>query len=173
MKVAEKEAAVDQLVERLNQSGAFYITDFSGLNVKAITTLRARLREAGLQYLVVKNSLAGRAVEKLELADVADLFVGPTGLVIGGEDPVAPAKLLSEFAKENDDRPTVRGGVVDKRAVSIDEIQRLAKLPPREMLLAEIAGALESPIAQLAHVLQAKINELGGLLEALHGERAA
>jgi large subunit ribosomal protein L10 len=173
MKVAEKATAVEKLAERLGESGSFYITDFTGLNVKAMTALRAKLREAGLQYLVVKNSLAGRAMEQLELSAITELFVGPTGLVIGGADPVAPAKVLSEFAKDHDDRPLVRGGVVDKRAVTIGEIDRLSKLPPREILLAQAVGALEAPMAQFAYALEAKLNEFAGLIEALQAERSA
>ena len=122
-----------------------------------MTALRARLRAAGVEYVVVKNTLAERALEGLELPDIAEFFKGPTGLVIGQEDAVTAAKVLAEFAKDHDNRPTVKVGIVDRQAVTAEEVARLSKLPPREMLLAELAGPLESPMAQFACVLQAKL----------------
>jgi len=173
MKLEAKQATVDELKQRLGSSNAFYLTDFTGLNVKALTDLRAKLRDAGLQYLVVKNTMAERAARDLELGDLVELFRGPTAIVIGTDDPVTPARVLSDFAKDHDAKPTVKGGVVDRRRVSPAEVDRLAQLPPREILLAMAAAAFEAPIAQLAYLMSAKINELGGLLEALHGQRAA
>ncbi|MGH7481398.1 MAG: 50S ribosomal protein L10 [Longimicrobiales bacterium] len=166
-----KQAQVERLVGVLDGARAFYLTDFTGLDVKSMTELRARLREAGVEYTVVKNTLARRALGGLELPDIAEFFTGPTGLAIGREDAVTAAKVLEEFAKEHDDRPAVKVGVVDRRTMTPPEVSRLAKLPPREQLLAELAGALEAPLAQLAFVLQAKLNEMAGLLEALRAQR--
>jgi large subunit ribosomal protein L10 len=109
----------------------------------------------------------------LDLPDMGEFFKGPTALVIGQGDAVTAAKVLADFAKENDDKPSIKAGIVDRRAVTTQEVSRLAKLPPREQLLAELAGALESPMAQLAGVLSAKLNEFVGLLEALRTEREA
>jgi large subunit ribosomal protein L10 len=173
MNTEAKQAVVDELADKLRGSAAFYLTDFSGLNVKSITDLRARLRKAGVEYLVVKNTLAERALQGLDLPDIAEFFRGPTALVIGKQDPLAAAKVVADFAKEHDNRPAVKAGIVDRRAVTPEEIGRLAKLPPREQLLAELAGALEAPMAQFAYVLQAKLTEMLGLLEALHAARAA
>jgi large subunit ribosomal protein L10 len=171
MKTEAKQAIVVELAEKLRSSSAFYLTDFTGLNVKSITNLRARLRNAGLEYLVVKNTLAERALEGLDLPEIAEYFRGPTALVIGREDPIIAAKVLSDFAKEHNDRPAVKAAIVERRAVTAEEVGRLAKLPPREQLLAELAGALEAPMAQLAAVLQAKLSEMVGLLEALRAAR--
>ncbi len=171
MKVHEKQAVVEELANKLKDAQAFFLTDFTGLNVKSITDLRARLRRAGVEYVVVKNTLAERALSGLELPDVGQFFVGPTGLVIGRDDAVTAAKVLREFAKEHDDRPTVKVGVVERRAVTPDEVVRIATLPPREQLLAELAGAMEAPMAQLAYVLQSMLGEFVGLLEALRAER--
>ncbi|MGH7665095.1 MAG: 50S ribosomal protein L10, partial [Gemmatimonadaceae bacterium] len=107
----------------------------------------------------------------LDLPDIAEFFTGPTGLVIGREDAVTAAKVLEEFAKEHEDRPTVKVGVVERRKMMPAEVSRLAKLPPREQLLAELAGLLEAPLAELVFVLQAKPTEMAGLLEALRVER--
>jgi large subunit ribosomal protein L10 len=171
MKVQKKQAVVEELTGKLRGATAFYLTDFTGLNVKRITALRARLRKEGVEYLVVKNTLAQRALGSLDLPDVGEFFTGPTGLVIGGSDPVAAAKVLDEFARENDNRPAMKAGVVEGRAVSPEEIGRLAKLPPRDVLLAEMAGAIQAPLAQLALLLQAHLSEFVGLIEALRNER--
>jgi large subunit ribosomal protein L10 len=173
MNVEKKQAVVDELTTKLRSANAFYLTDFTGLSVKRITDLRARLRAAGVEYLVVKNTLAERALADLDLPDIAEFFRGPTGLAIGTADPVTPAKVLSDFAKEHDNRPAIKAGIVERRALSADEVGRLAKLPPREQLLAELAGALEAPMSQLAFLMQAKLTEMVGLLEALRAAREA
>jgi large subunit ribosomal protein L10 len=172
MKTEEKQAVVTKLTDKLRSSTSFYLADFTGLNVKAITVLRARLRSAGLECLVVKNTLAERALQGLDLPDIAEFFRGPTALVIGRSDPIVAAKVLADFAKEHQDRPSVKAAIVERRAVSAEEVGRLAKLPPREQLLAELAGALESPMAQLMYVMQAKLTEMAGLLEALSAARS-
>ncbi|MFS8638673.1 MAG: 50S ribosomal protein L10 [Gemmatimonadota bacterium] len=171
MRLQEKQAVVEELAAKLKDAQAFYLTDFTGLNVKSITDLRTRLRRAGAEYVVVKNTLAERALSGLELPEVSRFFVGPTGLVIGRNDAVTAAKVLREFAKENEDRPTIKVGVVERRAVTPEEVVRIATLPPRDQLLAELAGAMEAPLAQLAYVLQSKLVEFVGLLEALRAER--
>lgn len=171
MNVQEKQGVVEVISAKLKGATSIYLTDFTGLNVKRITELRARLRKQGLEYIVVKNTLAERALEGLDLPDIAKFFTGPTAIVIGTDDAVIAAKVLSDFAREHDNRPSVKAGVVERKAVSPAEVERLAKLPPREQLLAELAGAFEAPIAQLAYVMQAKLNEFVGLLEALKSER--
>ena len=169
--VERKQAVVDELAEKLGEAKAFYLTDFTGLSVKKMTTLRARMRAEGVEYLVVKNTLALRALEGLEMPDVGEFFKGPTGLVIGREDAVVAAKVLSDFAKENDDRPAVKVGVVERQQVGPDVIGRLAKLPPREELLAELAGAMQAPLSEFVFLMQGRLNELVGLLEALRAQR--
>lgn len=171
MRVEAKRQAVDELAGTLRGARAFYLTDFTGLNVKNMTDLRARLRQAGIEYKVVKNSLAQRAVGGLDLPDIAAFFTGPTGLVIGREDAVTAAKVLHEFAREHDDRPTVKVGIVEQRAVTPDQVGRLAMLPGREQLLAELAGAFEAPLAQLVFLMQGLLGEVVGLLEALRARQ--
>ncbi len=171
MRVEEKQQIVNALADKLGDATAFYLTDFTGLDVKGMTDLRARLRHAGVEYLVVKNTLAKRALGGLDLPDIAEFFNGPTGLVIGREDAVTAAKVLDGFASDHDNRPSVKVGIVERRRVSADHVGRLAKLPPREQLLAQLAGAMEAPLAQLAYVLQARLIELAGLLDALRAQR--
>lgn len=169
----KKQAIVDDINGKLKKASAFYVADFAGLNVKRVTDLRTRLRKEGVEYIVVKNTLVERAMADLGLPDIGEHLKGPTALVIGQGDAVTAAKILSDFAKENDNKPSVKGGIVDRKAVTSQEVSRLAKLPPREQLLAELAGALEAPMAQLASALEAKLHEFVGLLEALRTEREA
>jgi len=169
----KKEAAVAALAGKFESANAVYLTDFTGLTVKRVTELRSRLRKAGVEYLVVKNTLAERALQGIDYPDISEHFVGPTAVVFGPDDPVAAAKVLADFARENDDRPALKAGVVERRAVGPEEINRLATLPPREVLLAQLAGALEAPMAQLAFVLQAKLQEVVGLMDALREQRGA
>ncbi|MFO7894410.1 MAG: 50S ribosomal protein L10 [Longimicrobiales bacterium] len=169
--VERKKEAVAELSEKLDGAVAFYLTDFTGLNVQKMTDLRARMRSEGVEYLVVKNTLALRAIEDLDIPDIGEFFVGPTGLVIGAEDPIMAAKVLDNFARENDQKPSVKVGVVERRQVSADEVGRLAKLPPREVLLSELAGAMQAPLAALVFLMEGKARELLGLLEALRAER--
>lgn len=149
MRRDEKDVVVADLQQRLDGASAFYLTDFTGLSVKQITQFRARLRKQGVEYVVVKNTLAKRALEGLELPDVAGFFSGPTGLVIGREDAVAAAKVLSDFAREFGDRPSVKVGVVDRKSFGPEQVKQLAEMPPREVLLAQIAGGLQAPMARL------------------------
>ncbi|MBM4185320.1 MAG: 50S ribosomal protein L10 [Gemmatimonadetes bacterium] len=172
MERAEKETLVAELKERMERAPALYLTDFHGLNVQAMTKLRRSLRASGAEYVVVKNRLAQKAFESLPgMPDVSGKLEGPTGVVFGYEDVVATAKALSDFAKEHEQRPAVKVGVMDRKIIDATQVARLASLPPREQLLAELAGAMQAPIAQLAWALEAKVQEMAGLLEALKNER--
>ena len=168
----QKESFVSALRERVNRAPVLYLTDFSGLNVKAMTKLRRSLRSSGAEYVVVKNRLAMRVFEETEgFPDISGSLEGPTGLVFGYEDAVAAAKALSDFAKEHDQRPAFKLGVMDMQILQPEQIDKLAKLPPREQLLAELAGAFEAPLVAMATVLEAKLQETAGLLDALRLER--
>jgi large subunit ribosomal protein L10 len=168
----KKQGTVTELHDKLESAKAFYLTDFSGLTVKKVTELRSRLRKAGIEYVVVKNTLAERALEGLDLPDVAQFFKGPTAVAIGREDPVAAAKVLVDFAKENDNKPAMKAGVVAGVAYSASQVDRLAKLPSREQLLSELAGCMEAPMVMMLMVLQAKLQETLGLFEALREQKA-
>src|SRR3970040_2391300 len=101
MNLQQKESAVAELVGKLRGANALYLTDFTGLLLKRLTHLRTRTRREGAEYLVVKNTLAERALEAIALPDISEFFRGPTGLVIATNDPVAPARVLAEFARDN------------------------------------------------------------------------
>lgn len=167
----QKSEFVGDLQEKLAGAHAFYLTDFTGMNVKQITEFRSRLRKEGLEYVVVKNTLAQRAITALELPDIAGFFTGPTGLVIGREDAVAAAKVLTEFAREFDNKPAVKLGVVERREVRPDQIKQLAELPPREVLLAQLAGGLQAPMARLAGGMQSLLAGFARGVDALRQQR--
>ena len=171
MNQAEKQTFVTDFRDKVKKAPVLYLTDFSGLDVKSMTDLRQRLKASGAEFLVVKNRLAKLALEELDLPDLGDSLLGPTGVVLGYGGPVEPAKALADFAKEHDDKPVFKIGLMDSALVSAEEIQRLAKLPPREQLLAALAGALEAPMAALASALEGKIQEMAGVLDALKSQK--
>lgn len=167
----QKAAVVDELQQKLSEANAFYLTDFTGMNVKQMTEFRSRLRKQGVEYVVVKNTLAQRALQQLELTDIARFFTGPTGLVIGREDAVAAAKVLTEFAREFDNKPAIKLGVVERREVPADQVKQLAELPPKEVLLAQLAGGLQAPMARLAGGASNLIAGLARAVDALRAQR--
>src|SRR5881628_3739038 len=138
MKRTDKEQLVRDLKQKIEGATALYYTDFTGLNVKRMTQLRRSLRKANVQYVVIKNSLALRAVNESGL--VGERLRGPTGLVMS-KDPVAAAKVLTDFAKENEQRPTVKGGLFEGRPLDAKQVSKLASMPSREQMLAELGAS--------------------------------
>jgi large subunit ribosomal protein L10 len=161
MSKIERQNQVAVLTDRLKDSKNIYVTDFTGLSVGKITELRRKLRAAGARYVVVKNTLAQRALAANAIAELDDHLAGPTGLVLAGADPLAAAKVLGEFAKENQ-KPQVRIGLVDGKAVNPAYVKRLGELPGREALLGQFAGCLNGVLYQMV-----------GALEALRDKRQA
>lgn len=171
MKRSDKEAFIAGFRERANDALVLYLTDFSGLDVKAMTVLRERLRESGAEYVVAKNRLVRLALEETDIPDLSSALQGPTGVVFGFDDAVAPAKALTEFAKDNNDRPVFKLGVLENELLQPEQIDRLAKLPPKEQLLAELAAAMQAPLAALAGALEGKLQEMAGVLDAYKAQR--
>ena len=166
-----KESFVSDLRDRLKRAPEVYLTDFTGLDVKSITVLRRSLKDSGAEYLVVKNRLAKLAFADTELPDISEDLVGPTGVVLGYDDVVAPAKALTDFAKQHDKKPVFKLGILEKEVLQPEQIDRIANLPSKEQLYGMLAGALEAPMAALASALEAKVQEMAGLLDALKEER--
>lgn len=171
MKRDQKDVVVAELHEKLSGATAFYLTDFTGMSVKQMTQFRSRLRKEGVEYVVVKNTLAQRALADLELPDIAGFFTGPTGLVIGQQDAVAAAKVITEFAREFDNKPAVKLGVVERREVQPEQVKQLAELPSKEVLLAQLAGGLQAPMARLAGGMQNLVAGLARAVDALRQQR--
>jgi large subunit ribosomal protein L10 len=170
MKRTEKEQLVSELNDKIKGAKAFYYTDFTGLNVKHMTELRRRFRRAGVEYVVIKNSLALRSVKEVGLTGQA--LKGPTGIVIG-KDPVAAAKVLADFAKENEQRPTVKGGMLDGKPINVAQVKQLAQMPSRDQMLSEILGGLNSPLSAFAGALTGMLAMTVGVFEALKQKQEA
>ena len=168
MKRNEKEQLVAELKAKIEGATALYYTDFTGLNVKRMTDLRRRLRKANVEYVVIKNTLALRAVNESGL--VGERLRGPTGLVVT-RDPVLAAKVITDFAKENDKRPAVKGGVFEGKAIDTAQVTKLASMPSREQMLAELGAGLQSPIAAFVGVLNGVLSTFAGALEGLRTQR--
>lgn len=171
MRREKKKRISEELREDLREAGIVYLTDFTGLDVKAMTDFRDRLRENGVQYKVVKNTLMRRALEGLDFPDIGEHLNGPTGLVLGTDDPVLPARVVTEFAAEHEDRPTVKVGVVDRRTISPEEIGTMATLPPRDELLGSIARGLTAPVADMVNILNGLIRDIALLIEQVAEKR--
>src|SRR5918997_2745538 len=164
MKRTDKEQLVVELKEKIGGAQALYYTDFTGLNVKRMTELRRRFKKANIEYVVIKNTLALRAVNESGL--VGERLKGPTGLVVS-TDPVAAAKVLSDFAKENDQRPAVKGGLLEGKSLSTAQVKQLASMPSREQMLAELGAGLMAPMAAFAGAMNGLFYMMVGALEAL------
>jgi len=168
MNRTEKEQLVAELKEKIEGATALYYTDFTGLNVKRMTDLRRRLRKANVEYVVIKNSLALRAVNESGL--VGERLRGPTGLVVT-KDPVAAAKLLTDFAKENDQRPAVKGGVFEGKSIDTAQVTKLANMRSREQMLAQLGAGFQSPMAAFVGALNGLLYMFAGALDGLRTQR--
>jgi large subunit ribosomal protein L10 len=168
MKRADKEQLVIELKEKIGGATALYYTDFTGLNVKRMTDLRRRLRKANVEYVVIKNTLALRAVNESGL--VGERLRGPTGLVVA-KDAVVAAKLITDFAKENEQRPAVKGGMFEGKAIDKAQVTKLASMPSREQMLSELGAGLQSPMAAFLGALNGMMYMFVGALDALRTQR--
>jgi large subunit ribosomal protein L10 len=169
---AQKQDVVMALAGKLRRAPTVYVTDFTGLNVARITELRRRLRAAGVEYVVVKNTLALRALGEARVAGLDSHLGGPTGLVLAGADPVAAAKVLADFAKEHE-KPKIKVGLVEGRTITPEQVKQLAALPSKPELLAQLGGSLHAPLAGFVGALNGLLYLMVGALEALHTQRAA
>jgi large subunit ribosomal protein L10 len=143
-----KQQAVDAIAAKLRESTTTVVADYRGLNVAQVTELRRQLRQAGVEFQVLKNSLVSRAAADVELNELDSILSGPTAIAFG-KDAVAPAKIISDFAKKND-ALKVKGGVVEGRIVDPAQIKALADLPSREGLLSMLLSVLQAPVRNFA-----------------------
>ena len=172
MPTAQKEQTIERLRERLDGAKCLYVTDFTGLDVASMTELRARLTDARVEYLVVKNTLARRALSGGPFAELAEHMTGPNAFAVSREDVVTAAKILTDFAKERE-RPQIKAGAIEGQVISLEEIRRIASLPPREQLLAEVVGYARAPIAGLVFVLHGLLTKFVRTVEAVRVQRDA
>ena len=156
----QKKQVVADLVERLNGSCAGVIVDYKGINVEDDTKLRKDLREAGVNYTVVKNTLLKRAIAETELNGLDAVLEGTTAIATSADDYVAAARILSKFADTHKNFE-VKNGFIDKEVIDVAKISGLAKLPSREILLANVLGAFQAPISAFARAIQAIVDKDG------------
>ena len=161
-----KQAAVAALSAKIADSVAGVIVDYSGTSVADDTVLRKELREAGIDYSVVKNTLLGRAIEGTDLEEMKSCLEGTTAIAISKDDHTAAARILKKFADSHDNFK-IKAGYLDGKAISVETVDSLAKLPTRDVLLATVLGAFQAPMASFARAVQAIVDKNG------EGEAAA
>lgn len=152
--IQAKQEAVDVVTAKLRESVTTVVADYRGLNVAQVTELRKQLREAGIEFQVLKNSLVRRATAAAELTELDAVLTGPTAIAFSKDDAVAPAKILSDFAKKND-ALEIKGGVVEGQVVDVDQIKALAALPSRDGLLSMLLSVLQAPARNFALAVKA------------------
>ncbi|GAB2568262.1 50S ribosomal protein L10 [Gracilibacillus alcaliphilus] len=151
--IEQKKQVVAEIAEKFRSSQSTILVDYRGLNVAEVTELRAQLREAGVEFKVYKNTMSRRAVEEAELSELNDLLVGPTAIAFS-EDVIAPAKVLSNFAKEHE-ALEIKGGVVEGSVATLDQIKELASLPNYEGMLSMLLSVLQAPVRNFAYAAKA------------------
>jgi len=170
MPTEKKVREVEELTDKLSRSSVVIGAEYRGLTVGETTALRKVLRNAGLQMQVVKNTLFLRATNAAGLPNAAELAEGPTAIIFGYDDPIAPIKTVVEYQRTARNTFAARKAFLDGQVIPGNRLTDLASLPPRDQLIAEIAGALQSPIVNLVYLLSATIQEFSGLLDARAGQ---
>jgi large subunit ribosomal protein L10 len=168
MKKSEKERVVSELTERLKSSPTLIVADYRGLTMPQIDDLRGKLLEHGARFAVVKNTLTRRAAEEAGTDQLLALLEGPTAIAFleSDGDPVAVAKALATAARETQQILVIRGGIMEGRAISGEDVQNLAKLPPADVLRAQFVGAIAAPMATVVGLFSAPMRDIVGVLQA-------
>lgn len=169
-----KKAQVAEVIDVLKEAQTGVLVDYRGLTVEEDTALRTKLREANVKYFVMKNTLLLRAAKEVGLEALEEALHGPTAIAVSSEDAVAPAKVLADFAKENE-KLEIKSGFMDGAVMSLDEIKTLAATPNMDTLIAKMMGSLNSPISSLARLLATIADggvEIADLIAKKNGEEA-
>lgn len=172
MDINEKKRIADDLQARFEKSTIVILTDYKGLNVEAMNLLRKKLRDAGAEYQVVKNSLLVRASEGNDVALIKDAFKGPSAIALSHADPVAPAKVLTDFVKENKNFE-VRVGVLNGKKIDLDAIKALSTLPSREVMLARVLSVMNAVPTSLVTALSDVPRRMLNVLQAIKEQKEA
>ena len=166
-----KQAEVAEIQAKLEKSQSVVFYDYRGLTVSEVTALRNKMREAGVEYRVLKNTMVRRAAENLGIEGVAEVLEGPTAVAFGYEDPVAPAKIFVDFIKEAK-KTELKGGILAGKAIDVNAVKGLAELPSKEALYAKVLGTMLAPITSLAVVLGQILEQKGGSVAEPAAEEA-
>jgi large subunit ribosomal protein L10 len=168
VRLEEKQKITEDLHERFSKSAIVVVTDYKGLDVSSMNDLRRKLREEDIEFQVAKNTLLMRAAKDTEVALIQDYFKGPSAVALSYEDPVAPAKILTQFAKENQ-KLEIKGGVLQDKILDVDAIKALAKLPSREVLLGQLLSVFNevpsSFVRTIAEIPRSFLNVLTAIRE--------
>lgn len=171
----EKQAAVASLKEQLSTAKGVVLTGYKGLTVAQDMKLRAKFREAGVSYHVVKNTMLRIAANETGLEGLDPVLNGTTAIAVSADDAVAPAKVIYDFIKENKlektEVLTIKAGVVEGKIVGVDEVKALASLPSREVLIAKLLGSMQAPISGMVNVLQGTIRNMVYVLDAIRAQK--
>ncbi len=168
----QKKQQVSEMVDKFQRAASGVLVDYRGLTVEEDTKLRAELRQAEVEYAVVKNTLTRFAADEVGFNEFDPILNGPTALALSFSDVVAPAKILVEYSKKNE-KLEIKGGFIEGKVVSIDEINALASLPSKDVLVAKLLGSMKSPIQGFANVLNGNLSGLARVLQAIADKKAA
>lgn len=173
--VSNKDAKVEvvkEISDKLKKAQSAVLVDYRGLNVEEVTEFRAIARNAGVDYKIYKNTMMRFAVKEAGLEGLMDHLVGPTALALSYEDPVSAAKIITEFTKKHK-AMEVKAGMVDGKVLNVNGVKDLAELPPKEVLIAQVLGGLNSPISGLVNVLNGNIRGLAVALNQIKEQKEA
>lgn len=172
--LSEKQAIVAELAEKLKNASAGVLVDYKGITVAEDTALRAELRKNDVEYSVVKNTLVRFALDEANLGELDGVLHGTTSLAISTGDPIAPMRVVNQFAKKlGDGKFNIKAGFMEGKVISLDEVMALAELPGKEALQAQVLGTMLAPITSLAIVIKAICEQKGGSVEEAPAEAAA
>ena len=172
MKIEDKKKIVEDLKEKFATTKVVIVTDYKGLNVAQMTELRRNLSEANVEFQVVKNTLLTRASKDTDAELLADVFKGPSGIALSFDDPVAPAKVLTQFAKDNQ-KLEIKAGVMNGKRMNLDAITALSKLPSREELLAQVLSTMNAVPAGFVRALADVPRRMANVLNAIKDQKEA
>jgi len=168
-----KKKIVEDLIKELKNSKGIILTDYKGMNVSQINSLRDELKEKKVVFKIVKNSLMERASEELDIKDLTKDLVGCTAIAFSSEDGVAPARLLKEYSKKNKVEMKTKSGLVEGRFLSPEKVMEIASLPSKDILMAQMVAGVKSPLYSLVFVLQGPLRGLIYTLEAVKKQKEA
>lgn len=152
--IAKKAAIVDEVAEKFQSAVSVVVVDYRGLTVEQVTNLRKDLREAGVEMRVIKNTYLKRAADKVGYEGLDETFTGPTAVAFSSEDVVAPARIMAKYA-EDIEALEIKGGIIEGKVASLEEINALAKLPNREGMLSMLLSVLQAPVRNFAYAVKA------------------
>ncbi len=168
--LSEKQAIVAELTEKLKGAAAGVFVDYSGITVAEDTDMRRKMREENVDYSVIKNTLTRFAIKNVGLDEIDPILNGTTSLALSTDDPIAPARIVSEYAKKFNNHFEIKGGFMDGKVMSVEEINALAAIPPLPILRAQALGTMLAPITSLAVVLKAIAEKDGAPAEEAAAE---